>query len=52
MLFWLLALACSITPTTVLDEGSSPGECTNGVDDDEDGFTDCLDFDCDCDTGV
>lgn len=59
MLFWLLSSllalsACSLTPTTVLDEGSNPGECSNGLDDDEDGFTDCLDFDCDdhCDTGA
>jgi hypothetical protein len=51
---WLLMwLGCSISHPEIQDEGTSPGECSNGIDDDEDGFIDCLDFDCDpdCDTG-
>ena len=50
---FLLWLACSVTHPEVQDEGYSPGECSNGLDDDNDTFIDCLDFDCApfCDSG-
>lgn len=44
-----------MTKSFDLYEGNAPDECTNGVDDDEDGLFDCDDETCegspDCDEG-
>jgi hypothetical protein len=41
---WLVVLACTCTPATVLEEGAAA--CSNGLDDDEDGRADCDDPAC------
>ena len=43
-LIWLLCLAgCTQTPNP---EGMNPGECSDGADNDADGYYDCNDIDC------
>jgi hypothetical protein len=42
----LLALACSESVGDVAGEGSEPGQCEDGADNDNDGYYDCDDNDC------